>query len=350
MGNPKIWRVALTGAGLALGIWLFFRFLGPVLLPFSAGLVIAAAAEPAVSRLQSRFHLPRWLCAGIGVTMIYVLLSLVVFILFRLLWRELTAFVRALPGLVQSLSDPAENLKQWLLGLADRFPNGIGKVLQDSITEFFRSGAGLAGRVYDWAFSAVTGLLKRIPDLALFVLTAVLSGFMLASELPQLRALWQRKAPEQWQQRIRTVLHRLKTTLGGWLQAQAKLMLISALLLTVGFLLLGVDYPLLFGLVIALVDALPALGTGLILIPWGLFMYLQGNSFLGTGLLCLYGVAALLRTALEPKLLGRQIGMSPLLTLLALYAGYRFAGILGMILFPIAAIMGKQLLELTADN
>ena len=104
MGKEKLWRTVLTTAAAVLGSWLGLWLLGPVLLPFSAGLVIAAAAEPAVSRLQSRFHLPRWLCAGIGVTMIYVLLSLVVFILFRLLWRELTAFVPCRKGRLRRIS------------------------------------------------------------------------------------------------------------------------------------------------------------------------------------------------------------------------------------------------------
>lgn len=165
---------------------------------------------------------------------------------------------------------------------------------------------------------------------------------MLSAELPQLRKLWQKKAPHLWQQRARSLLGRFRDTLGAWLKAQAKLMGISALVLTAGFLILQVDYPLLFGLVIALIDALPALGTGLILIPWGLFMFLQGNTYLGAGLIILYGTAALIRTALEPRLLGKQMGLDPLLTLLALYGGYRLFGIPGMILFPIGAIMVKQ--------
>ena len=106
--------------------------------------------------------------------------------------------------------------------------------------------------------------------------------------------------------------------------------------------ILQIDYPFLFGLVISLVDALPALGTGLVLIPWSMVMFLQGNTFLGTGLLFLYGAAALIRTALEPRLLGKQMGLNPLLTLFALYSGYRLLGIWGMILFPIGAIMIKQ--------
>jgi len=229
----------------------------------------------------------------------------------------------------------------------------VGQALRQGISDFFRSGAGLADKAYDWVFRFVSDVLKKVPDLALFLLTAVLSGFMLASELPELKSLWRKKAPPLWQSRAKSVLHRLKTTLGGWLQAQLKLMLISALILTTGFLILGVDYPLLFGMGIALIDALPVLGSGMVLIPWGLFVFLQGKSFLGTGLLCLYGAAALSRTALEPRLLGKQMGLDPLLTLVALYGGYRFLGIAGMLLFPIAAMLLKQFwnhMEKKIDN
>ena len=119
-------------------------------------------------------------------------------------------------------------------------------------------------------------------------------------------------------------------------------MTVTFLLLTAGLLVLQVDYPLLFGLAIALIDALPVFGSGTVLIPWGLMQFLRGKTFLGVGLLCLYGAAALTRTALEPRMLGKQMGLDPLLTLLALYAGYHFLGVLGMILFPIGALLAKQ--------
>ena len=122
-------------------------------------------------------------------------------------------------------------------------------------------------------------------------------------------------------------------------------MLITFLVLTAGFLILGLDYPLLFGSTIALIDALPVLGSGAVLIPWSLLQFLGGNTFCGVGLLCVYGAAALIRAAMEPRLLGKQMGMNPLLTLLALYAGYRFFGIGGMIFFPMGAMFLKQVLN-----
>ncbi len=324
----------IAAAGLAL------RFLGPVLLPFGAGLLTALAAEPLTVRLQRR--LPRWAAAGVSVAGVYALLVLLLSVLCRLLWRELTALVRALPDILQSISGVMAQWEEQLLSLTGRFPEGIAAILTKTISETVQDGSAVAEKLYEWLFALASGLLKGIPDLLLFLLTAVLSGFMLAAELPKLRNLWQHKAPPLWQSRIRSLLQRLKSTLGAWGKAQLKLMLISALVLTAGFLLLRIPYPLLLGLGIALIDALPALGTGLVLIPWALFMFLQRNTFLGTGLLLLYGTAALIRTALEPRLLGKQMGLDPLLTLLALYGGYRFLGIWGMILFPIGAMVARQ--------
>ena len=88
----------------------------------------------------------------------------------------------------------------------------------------------------------------------------------------------------------------------------------------------------------AAVDAFPILGTGTILVPWSLVCLLQHNSGKALGLLGLYALTALTRSTLEPKLVGRQLGLDPLLTLIALYTGFRLWGILGMFLMPMLAI------------
>ena len=166
---------------------------------------------------------------------------------------------------------------------------------------------------------------------------------MSAGDLPAIRDALRSRLPEKWRTRLEKLLTHLKVSLGGWLRAQFKLMGVMFLLVTAGLAILGVDYPLLFGLIVALVDALPVFGTGTILIPWSLTQFLQNDLRRGIGLLVLYGVAALSRQALEPRLVGKQVGLHPLLTLLALYTGFRAAGVAGMILFPIGVIFLKQL-------
>ena len=259
--------------------------------------------------------------------------------------RELEAFFRALPTLAGTLAGPIARLQQRLLHLASRFPDGIGAALSESTEAFFRSGAGLGNKLYDKVFSFASDFLRKAPDIALFSLTALLSGFFIAAELPDIKKLWEKKIPAPWRQKWEQMPNKLKGTVFCWLKAQGKLMSITFLVLTAGFLILGLDYPILFGSAIALIDALPVLGSGLILIPWSLLQFLAGNTFCGIGLLCIYGASALIRTALEPKLLGRQMGLDPLLTLLALYAGYRFFGIFGMIVFPMGAMFCKQVFD-----
>lgn len=339
MDKRKLWRRVGLSTAAVVGGGLLLWILGPVLLPFAAGAVIAAAAEPAARRLP----LPRWACAALCVSGVYLLTGTALWLLCRILCGELAGFLRGLPALAQSLTGPIQRLRDWLLGLTARFPDGFGEALREGVTEFFQNGAGLAGRVYEWAFDFASDLLMRVPDLALFLLTSVLSSFMLCAQKPRLEKLWKQKVPAAWQQRLKSALDRLRQTFGGWCRAQLKLMGITFLVLTSGFLVLRVRYPLLFGVVISIIDALPVFGTGIVLIPWGLIAFVQGNTVLGTGLLVLYGGAALLRTALEPRLLGKQIGMDPLLTLLAIYAGYRFFGVLGMLLFPLGAVLLKQL-------
>ena len=124
-----------------------------------------------------------------------------------------------------------------------------------------------------------------------------------------------------------------------------KLAAMTLLLLTAGLLLLRIPYALVWALVVALVDAVPILGTGTVLIPWALMSLLQEQTLRGVGLLGLYTIAALTRSALEPRLVGKQLGLDPLVTLFSLYSGYRLWGFGGMILAPVLAVAAVQLLK-----
>jgi predicted PurR-regulated permease PerM len=128
---------------------------------------------------------------------------------------------------------------------------------------------------------------------------------------------------------------KLKTAVGGWLLAQGKLAAVTFGVLCAGFLLLRIRHGILWAGLIAILDALPVLGTGIVLVPWSVVAFAQGEPVLAVGLLSTYAVAAVLRSVLEPKLVGRQLGLDPLVTLVALYAGFRLWGIGGMILAPL---------------
>jgi predicted PurR-regulated permease PerM len=164
---------------------------------------------------------------------------------------------------------------------------------------------------------------------------------MISSRLPQLRQKLRNHLPPVWFSKYLPMLQRIKQTVLLWLKAQCKLTGLTYLLLLAGFLLLGIPYGFLWAVPVALVDAMPVLGTGMVLLPWALVCFLQEKTFQAVGFVALWVAAVVLRRVVEPKMLGKQLGLDPLLTLVFLYAGYRFWGVWGMVLAPLLAAAAK---------
>ena len=135
----------------------------------------------------------------------------------------------------------------------------------------------------------------------------------------------------------------MRRVLGKWFLAQCKLMSVTFGIVAAGLTLLRIPSSLLWAVLIALVDALPVLGTGTVLVPWSVVCFLQGDTPRALGILGIYVAAAMTRSMLEPKLLGKHLGLDPLVTLLALYIGYRLWGVGGMILAPLLTVAALQL-------
>lgn len=350
MKKNKIIRVVLIVLAAGAALWLGAVFLLPVVLPFLIGLLIARLAQPVVRFLQERVKLPRWLASGLAVLGLFCLLGAGVYWLCRSVCGELARFTQELPVLLQSLAQPMARLRSWATGLTERAPEFLAETLRESLDSFFENGSVVAEKGYAALFSLASSTIAGLPDLFLFLVTTVLASFMICSQYEAIWAFADRQLPAAWKNRYESVVTSLRTTLVAWLKAQMKLIGVNFLLLTMGLMLLNVEFPLLFGALIALIDALPVFGTGTVLIPWGILSFLRGNTRMGVGLMLLYGAAYLTRTTLEPRLVGRQMGLNPLLTLLALYAGYRIMGVAGMIVFPIGAILIKQFWDHTVPK
>ena len=269
----------------------------------------------------------------------------VLWFLLRILWQELRLLVLRLPALLRELQEPMARLRLGLERLADRTPPELSMILRARIAELFTGSSLVLSTLSQRLTVLLSSVLAKLPGLLVGLVTTVVAAYMLSSSLPEVKAWLRRRLPAPWQARLRRVRGHLRRALGGWVRAQCKLMGIIFLLLSLGLWLLGEDFALLFAGIIALMDALPVLGTGTVLIPWALVCFLREQAAKGFGLLLLYALCSFTRSALEPRLVGRQLGLHPLLTLMAFYIGYRLIGVAGMLLFPILAILGKQLLS-----
>ena len=167
---------------------------------------------------------------------------------------------------------------------------------------------------------------------------------MISARLPRLREAARKRLSKQFYSKFLPTVKKARQAAAGWLRAQGKLMLVTWVVVSGGLLLLGVRGGILWAALIALIDAVPMLGTGIILLPWALVSFLQGQQLRALGLCILFAAATLARTTLEPRLVGRQLGLDPLVTLVCLYVGYRLWGFLGLLLAPMAAGILRSLL------
>ena len=332
MDKNNLYRGIWVAAGLAIG-WLVLRYLLPVLLPFGAGLLLALGAEPAVSWSTQRLRLPRWAASGLGVSLTLLILTGFVGLLGLLGARALTQLAGKLPDLENTTTHLQGVLRSSVSGL----PEGIQPLANRAVEGLLDSGNQLVSQAGQRLPGFLSSLIGKLSQGALGVGTGLFSAFLFSARLPKLKALPQAYFPESFRQKFLPALHRGRAALGGWLKAQGKLCGITFCILLAGFLLLKIPFAPLWAAAVAVVDAIPILGTGTVLLPWALVCLLQHNHLRSVGLLCLYGVAALTRTVLEPRLVGRQLGLDPLVTLLSLYVGFRFWGIFGMLLAPMLA-------------
>lgn len=332
----------LLPAGAVFLVWISVRYLLPLLLPFLLGFLLALAAEPGVRLLTHKVRLSRFAAAGISVTVTLVLLSCILFLLASLAVKQLGRLSAILPEVAESAVAGLDSLEQYMLSLAQRTPDSLRDTLSGGVTRLFHSGDTLThmtGQLPD----LLTSLVSLLSSSALSLGTGILAGYMISVRLPRIRQ-WCKSTPLlQWLPRWLPVLHRIKAALGGWLRAQLKLSSLSFFIVCLGLILLRIPNAPVWALLTALVDAIPVLGTGTVLIPWALISLIHDQSLQAIGLLLTYGAAFLSRSVLEPRLVGRQLGLDPLLTLLSLYIGFQLWGIAGMLLSPLAAVAVKEL-------
>jgi sporulation integral membrane protein YtvI len=264
--------------------------------------------------------------------------------------KELGILAGILPDLEQSARAGLQTLEDWLLGLAAGTPEGVRPLLTRTVLSLSGSGSSLMNQALGQLPRVATAVLGQVSSGLVGIGTGLLAAFLISARLPQLRQWVRQKLPDRWKNRYLPALKKVRHASFCWLKAQMKLSAVTFCIVTAGLMLLRVAYAPIWAFGIALVDAVPLLGTGIILLPWSLISLVQGNNLLAIGLLATYGAASICRTLWEPRLLGKQLGLDPLVTLMALYFGYQAWGILGMIFSPLLAVTAIGLTRDTPNS
>lgn len=334
--------VLLYAAGAVGAVWLTVSFLLPWAAPFLVAYAIAALLNVPVRALVRRGWRRRVAAGLLSAGVLALVIWAAVWLTMKGI-SAVTGLARRLPELMEAVSASLDALENRAYDYALSAPPGVSDYLATAIGAFGEAVNSIPGRVSRWALDALSRTAQTSPDTLLFTVTAGIGTYFICASYPATNAFILAQLPPAFRQRLEGLGQNLKSSFGGVIRAQLILMAMTFFELLLAFLLLEVKGAVGLAAVTALVDALPVFGTGIVLVPWALVCLLLGSARKGLGLLICWAVVNVVRSCTQAKLLGDQIGLDPIASLLAVYVGWRVWHIWGMLLFPILLVTLRQL-------
>jgi sporulation integral membrane protein YtvI len=232
-----------------------------------------------------------------------------------------------------------------------QIPEQVYNIIQNSLSDFI-------GVISSWLQNLLTSVLNgitKIPIIGTYVVITILATYFICTDKLYILDQLEHHLPKVWIKKLRIHLKEITTSLGAYLKAEAILVLISFVEVLVGlyifkFMGLNVPFPLLAALAIGFVDALPILGSGTVMVPWAIASSINGDINLALGLIILYVIILVVRQLVEPRIVSKQIGIHPIFTLISMYTGFKFLGIMGLLLGPIFLIILKNIFGTVIDR
>ena len=336
---PKRLLYILAAAGAA---FVFFKYLLPLLLPFLLAFFIAMLLERPILVLTEKFRIKRGFASVFTVTLfVSAFFGLIIFICTQAA-DAASSFMHSVPTRLSGFSLPIGGLGIRLERFIASLPEDISGVCSSALESVRAQISLLPEKAYARLFDIFSSAAAKAPDIVFFSFVLTLGLYFISAGFPSVKLFLLRQLPARLKVNAGTVRGDVLGTVKSWLSAQLKLMGITFLELSAAFFIMRLNFAPLLAAIISLIDALPVFGIGTVLIPWALFSLISGAYRRAVMLLALYAVVSLVRSILEPKLLGSQCGLHPAATLLAIYSGYRLFGVSGMIFFPIGLMLLKQ--------
>ncbi|MGJ3205685.1 sporulation integral membrane protein YtvI [Geobacillus sp. FJAT-46040] len=318
----------------AVGLWLV-----PYSVPLLFALATALLLEPSIRRLQENYKLKRAHAVTVIFSLFIIILGLSLYFLVVIFVQQVMALSQKLPYVLNEATKVLDRLIQTWQSYSSSIPQEIIDSLERGVNTVEQMLLSFATNLTQ----SLVHYIAAIPAFLIHFLVYLIALFLICLDLPQLKQGMRRYLSERTEQRLGMVVAQLSKAGIGFLKAQFLLSLITFFLALAGLFVLGVDYAALIALVIVVVDILPILGTGSVLVPWGLISMANGNNTLGIGLIVLFVVITVVRWIIEPKVFSTNLGISPLAALVSVYLGFQLLGFIGLFVGPVVVILVEAL-------
>ncbi|MFD0958294.1 sporulation integral membrane protein YtvI [Paenibacillus chungangensis] len=326
----SIRSVLFIGLGLLM-LYLMFT----VGLPFLLALIIAIFLEPLNGLLMNRFKMNRLAASTISSSLFTLgFLGLIVLIGIKIV-AELIAFLDRVPKYFADGNDFVDKLMVDGRSLYQSLPPDAVATIEDFLVSLTQYIQQLIGTLSKTLLAFATGL----PNMFIFFIVFLVAVFMFSYSLNTLKASVLSLFVESSRPQVDQVLVNLRKSIFGFLRSQFILSALTYIISFAGLLILDIKYPMAIAFLIIIVDILPILGTGSVLVPWGSYLIITGDLFTGFGLIVLFLVITVFRRIIEPKILGDAVGIGALPALISLYVGFKLVGVIGVFLGPLVVII-----------
>ncbi len=324
--------------------YIILEYAFPFITPFIIAFTIAFILQPIIRFLKRTTNMSRvFISVMLLILVIIIVFTLLVYIIVNI-YSNTTEFVSQLPQFYTETISPvlttfSNNLETFLSNVSpevSQLVGGASEALGSAVSSLLSE---ISGGVLSFATTTATG----VPMFIVQFVLAIVATFFCIIDYDTIVGFVFNRLPLEKRKTVLLIKNRSLQVLGEYLRAYAILLSITCVELFIGFLLLGVENALPLAGLIAIVDILPILGVGTVLIPWGIIMILAGNIPFGIGILILYAIITIVRQSLEPKVIGKRIGLHPFVTLFCIFLGGNLFGILGIFGLPIAVTVITQL-------
>lgn len=325
------------------------KYLFPLLFPFILAFILAAALQKPIAFVSQKTKLSKKLCAIIIILGILLIISTIIFLIGNTVVNNIESFFSLIADKIENLPSIIENLKQGILQLTANLPATIQTKINEYLNNFFQIFLSSDSGIMNAPLNSVFGIAKRIPSIFLATIVCIIATVFLSIDYRKIVNFIIRQFSPKNQNTIIAIKRVFFSTVLKLLKSYVILMLITFAEVAATLYLLRLtgiyktDYVILISLLISIIDIVPILGTGTIFIPWAIYSMIMGNITMGVILIISYLIITIVRNILEPKIIGDQVGASPIITLVFMYIGLKLFGVVGLIVLPMLVIVIKIL-------
>lgn len=307
--------------------------------PFVIGWIVSMIANPLVRFLENKVKILRKHSSAIIIVVVIAAVVGAIYALLTLIIKETSQLMKELPAIMDQVGNQLNEFSLKIQEMSGALPESLQTVVDNMLLSTGNSVNKFITEL-DPSVGTAGAFAQGVAEGFLLIIVTILSAYFFIVDRDKIIGSFKKNLPDSVINGCSVVYDNFKTAFGGYFKAQFKIMLVMIAILFIGFEVLKVNFSFLIALGIAFLDFLPVLGTGAILWPWALFDMIMGNYFRAIGLIVIYLICQIVKQILQPKMVGDSIGISPLATLVFMYIGYRFGGVLGMIIgIPIGMVI-----------